>query len=47
MYFTSASIGRTGAELAEWPLSGSVLRRTADTPGRLATLFCLAREVTA
>jgi sugar lactone lactonase YvrE len=47
MYITSASIGLTEAELAEWPLSGSVLRRVADTPGRPATLFRLAREVTA
>ena len=47
MYITSASIGLTEAELAEWPLSGSVLRRAADTPGRPATLFRLAREVTA
>jgi sugar lactone lactonase YvrE len=47
MYITSASIGLTEAELAQWPLSGSVLRRTADTPGRPATLFRLAREVTA
>ncbi|MFD3914184.1 SMP-30/gluconolactonase/LRE family protein [Streptomyces sp. NPDC058603] len=47
MYITSASIGLTEAQLAEWPLSGSVLRRTADTPGRPSSLFHSAREVLA
>jgi len=46
MYVTSASIGLTEPELARWPLSGSVLRRTAETPGRPSTPFRLAREVT-
>ncbi|MFJ6183212.1 SMP-30/gluconolactonase/LRE family protein [Streptomyces sp. NPDC092295] len=47
MYITSASTGLTEAQLAEWPLSGSVLRRTADTPGRPSALFHSAREVLA
>ncbi len=46
MYVTSASIGLTEAELAQWPLSGSVLRRAAETPGRPSTPFRPAREVT-
>jgi len=46
MYVTSASIGLTEAELAQWPLSGSVLRRTAETPGRPSTPFRLARKAT-
>jgi sugar lactone lactonase YvrE len=46
MYVTSASIGLTEPELAEWPLSGSVLRRVAETPGRPSTPFRLAREAT-
>ncbi|MFD7315091.1 SMP-30/gluconolactonase/LRE family protein [Streptomyces sp. NPDC059883] len=47
MYITSASIGLTAAQLADWPLSGSVLRRTADTPGRPSARFHSAREVPA
>jgi sugar lactone lactonase YvrE len=47
MYITSASTGLTEAQLAEWPLSGSVLQRAASTPGRPSTPFRLAREVTA
>jgi sugar lactone lactonase YvrE len=46
MYVTSASIGLTGPELAEWPLSGSVLCRATETPGRPSTPFRPAREVT-
>ncbi|MEV5752794.1 SMP-30/gluconolactonase/LRE family protein [Actinoallomurus sp. NPDC052308] len=45
MYITSASIGLTEAQLAEWPLSGSVLQRVVDTPGRPPALFHPAREV--
>lgn len=47
MYITSATTGLTEAQLAEWPLSGSVLRRAASTPGRPSSPFRLAREVTA
>jgi sugar lactone lactonase YvrE len=32
--------------LAEWPLSGSVLRRAADTPGRPPSHFRLGQGVT-
>jgi sugar lactone lactonase YvrE len=46
MYVTSASIGLTEPELAQWPLSGSVLRRAAETPGRPSTPFQPTREVT-
>jgi sugar lactone lactonase YvrE len=45
MYVTSASIGLTEPELAEWPLSGSVLRRTAETPGRPSSHFRPDRKV--
>lgn len=44
MYVTSASIDLTGEQLAEWPLSGAVLQRSADTPGRPSTPFRFARE---
>jgi sugar lactone lactonase YvrE len=44
MYITSASIGLTADRLADWPLSGSVLRRGADTPGRAPNRFRLAGE---
>jgi sugar lactone lactonase YvrE len=47
MYITSASIGLTEAQLAEWPLSGAVLQRAADTPGRPSALFHPVREVRA
>ncbi|GAA1288222.1 gluconolaconase [Planotetraspora silvatica] len=47
MYITSASLGLTPSQLVEWPLSGAVLRRDAQTPGRPATPFRLTREVTA
>jgi hypothetical protein len=46
MYITSASIGLTEAQLAEWPVSGSVLQRPAGIPGRTSSPFRLAREVT-
>jgi sugar lactone lactonase YvrE len=44
MYITSASTGLTEAQLAAWPLSGSVLQRTAGTPGRPSTLFHPVRD---
>ncbi|MEV6012973.1 SMP-30/gluconolactonase/LRE family protein [Streptomyces sp. NPDC051976] len=44
MYVTSASIDLTGEQLAEWPLSGAVLQRSADTPGRPSTPFRFVRE---
>jgi sugar lactone lactonase YvrE len=46
MFITTASLGLTEDQLAEWPLSGSVLRRAADTPGRSPSHFRLGREVT-
>jgi sugar lactone lactonase YvrE len=39
MYVTSASRGLTAGQLARWPLSGAVLRRTAAVPGRPAHHF--------
>jgi sugar lactone lactonase YvrE len=47
MYITSASIGLTADQLAQWPLSGSVLRYDAGIPGRPPNHFRTAREVTA
>jgi sugar lactone lactonase YvrE len=47
MYITSASVGLTQVQLAEWPLSGSVLRRAVGTPGRPSSVFHLARGVAA
>jgi sugar lactone lactonase YvrE len=47
MYITSASIGLTSAQLDIWPLSGAVLRRDVDTPGRPSTPFRFSREVIA
>lgn len=38
MYVTTASRGLTEEQLRRWPLSGAVLRRRADTPGRPAHL---------
>ena len=46
MFITTASIGLTEDQLAEWPLSGSVLRRAADTPGRPASRFRLGQGIT-
>jgi len=46
MFITTASIGLTDDQLAEWPLSGSVLRRAADTPGRPPSHFRLGQGVT-
>jgi hypothetical protein len=46
MFITTASIGLTEDQLAEWPLSGSVLRRAADTPGRPPSHFRLGQGVT-
>lgn len=45
MFITTASIGLTEERLADWPLSGSVLRRDAEVPGRPPNHFRLAREV--
>jgi L-arabinonolactonase len=39
MFITTASIGLTEEQLADWPLSGSVLCRTAETPGRPPNRF--------
>jgi sugar lactone lactonase YvrE len=39
MYITSASYGLTDDQLRQWPLSGTVLRREAATPGLPAYLF--------
>jgi len=39
MYITSASIDLTGDQLARWPLSGSVLRRKVEIPGRPPNYF--------
>ncbi|MFI0939863.1 SMP-30/gluconolactonase/LRE family protein [Streptomyces sp. NPDC021020] len=39
MYVTSASRGLTAEQLARWPLSGAVLRRTAAVPGLPAHHF--------
>jgi sugar lactone lactonase YvrE len=39
MYITSASHGLTPEQLAQWPQSGMVLRRSASTPGRPANVF--------
>jgi sugar lactone lactonase YvrE len=46
MFITTASIGLTEDQLAEWPLSGSVLRRAAGTPGRPPSHFRLRQGVT-
>lgn len=42
MFITTASIGLTEERLADWPLSGSVLRRNATGPGRAPHYFHLA-----
>jgi sugar lactone lactonase YvrE len=39
MYITSASIDLTEDQLAEYPLSGSVLSRDVSTPGRPVFTF--------
>jgi len=41
LYITSASIDLTEGQLAEWPLSGSVLSLAVSTPGRPAVPFRL------
>jgi hypothetical protein len=46
MYITSASIDLTDEQLAQWPLSGGVLRYDVEVPGRAANRFRTAREVT-
>ncbi len=47
MFITTASIGLTEDQLAEWPLSGSVLRRAVSTPGRPPSHFRLGQGITA
>ncbi len=47
MYITSASIDLTGDQLAQWPLSGCVLRHDVDTPGRPPNHFGVTGKVTA
>jgi sugar lactone lactonase YvrE len=42
LFITSASIDLTEDQLAEWPLSGSVLSLAASTPGRPAVPFRVA-----
>jgi sugar lactone lactonase YvrE len=39
MFITSASVDLAEDQLARWPLSGSVLRRDADVPGRAPNHF--------
>jgi sugar lactone lactonase YvrE len=43
MYITSASIDLTDDQLAQWPLSGSVLTRAVSTPGLPSKPFRLPR----
>jgi sugar lactone lactonase YvrE len=47
LYITSASLDLTDSQLAQWPLSGSVLQRPVTTPGRPANLFRAARKADA
>lgn len=44
MYITSASIELTEEQLAQWPLSGAVLRRDADVPGQPANHYRRSRK---
>ncbi len=39
MFITTATTGLTEQQRADWPLSGSVLCRAADTPGRAPNHF--------
>lgn len=44
MYITSARLDLTDIQLAQWPLSGSILQRPVTTPGLPANLFRPARK---